>query len=107
MIYLLILGLIFYLAYTFNFAIKFNVAETHFDRKRKTLHNILIWVIPFLWIALLKTIMKPLPRYNYFKNKRNKTSGHFYESGIGFWGDSSHGTGHDHGGDSGGDSGGN
>ena len=72
---LLIGLLLFYLAYTFLFAIKFRT-NTTFTKAQRLTHNVLIWVIPFLWIFILKSILKPLTT----KEPKNND---FYESEIG------------------------
>jgi|SRR5687767_4619421 hypothetical protein len=91
---------IFYTIYTLTFALKFNDADTHFTENQKLFHNILIWLIPFFWIMVLKTVMRPVP------GESRKTKGHsrFYESGIGILGHhgihhNSDGESHDGGGD--------
>ena len=82
----LILGLlIFYIVWTLRFAIKFNKTDIYFNKGQKILHNILIWLIPFIWIMIIKTITKPTQgSVNYNKTKDKGT---FSESGIAFWGD--------------------
>jgi hypothetical protein len=46
----------------------------------------LIWLIPFFWIVIIKTMTKPTPgSVNY--NKKTKDKGTFSESGLGLWGD--------------------
>ena len=96
------LGLIFlvYLIVTLNFAIKLNKSVTHLTDNQLLLHNILIWVIPFFWIIILKAILPPTPGSSKSKKNKTKSSGGFYESGIGIWGA---GDGHDHHADGGGD----
>lgn len=91
MIYFLTILLTVYVIYTFNFAIQFNKTNTSFNENQKLLHNFLIWIIPFFWIMILKTIIKPTSGSDKFK--KNKPDAAFYESGIGIWG---HGEGHDH-----------
>lgn len=83
--YFLFVLLIIYFIWTLRYTIKFNRANSFFDKRQKLIHNVLIWVIPFLWIMILKTIMRPTPGTASLKKTKNK--GHFYESGIGFLGD--------------------
>jgi len=99
--YFLITFFIIYLAYTLNFAIKFNNAQTYLTDNQKLYHNILIWLISFFWIIIVKGIIRPTPGSGKFK--KTKSDPGFYESGIGFWG---YGEGQHHGNDSGGSDGG-
>jgi uncharacterized membrane protein len=83
--YYLLFGLLtIYFIWTLRYAIKFNKTDSFFNKRQKLIHNILIWLVPFLWIIILKTIMQPTP--GTASNKKIKDKGHFYESGIGFWG---------------------
>jgi hypothetical protein len=71
-----------YIVWTLAFAIKFNKTDNYFDKGQKRIHNVLIWLVPFIWIMIIKTITKPTPgSANY--NKTDK--GSFSESGIGIW----------------------
>jgi len=102
MVYFLITVFVIYVIYTLSFAIKLNKANTIFNGNQKLIHNILIWIIPFFWIMVIKTIMKPTPGSEKFK--KTKPNASFYESGIGIWGndssshhtDSGHGNSSDH-----------
>jgi hypothetical protein len=79
----------FYFIYTLNFAIRFNRTDTYFTRNVRLLHHVLIWLVPFFWIMIVKTLIDPTPGSHQLK-KRNP-DGSFYESGLGLWGnDSSH-----------------
>ena len=69
---------VFYFFYTISFAIDFNKKKLYFNRKQRRLHNILIWIIPFIWILALKTISKPVEDY-----KKELDPNAFHESGIG------------------------
>jgi hypothetical protein len=75
---ILAIGLIYFI-YTLRFAIKFNRKQVIFNKQQKLFHNIFIWLIPFIWIILLKTLMKPLPRSNQFKGKVNSKNTSPYE----------------------------
>ncbi len=66
-----IIVLVIYLIYTIRYANIFS-KNTIFEGKRKRLHSILIWVIPFVWIMLLKAILKRTPGSHEFENKRDK-----------------------------------
>ena len=101
MIYFLGIVFVIYFIYTLNFAIKFNRMNTIFSDNQKLIHNFLIWIIPFFWIMVIKTTLKPTPGSSKFK--KSKQDAGFYESGIGIWGhesehnngDSGHGHSHD------------
>jgi hypothetical protein len=89
MVFLIISSIVFYIAYTLHFAIQFNKTETHLSNNQILVHNILIWLIPFFWIMILKTLLRPIPRSNGYKKRKNIPG--FYESEIGVWGyDDSH-----------------
>jgi len=86
--YLLFALLIIYFIWTLRFAIKFNTTDVYFNKGQKIIHNVLIWLVPFIWIMIIKTITKPTPgSYNYDKKDR----GSFSESGIGLGDGSEHG----------------
>jgi hypothetical protein len=85
--YLLIGLLLIYVLWTLRFAIKFNKTDVYFNKTQKLIHNILIWLAPFIWIMIIKTITKSTPGSANFKKTRDK--GTFSESGIAFWGDGS------------------
>jgi len=70
-----------YIVWTLAFAIKFNKTNTGFTKGQMLIHNILIWLIPFIWIIILKTITKPIPGSGNFNKTKDK--GTFYESEIG------------------------
>ncbi len=84
--YYLLFGLLtIYFIWTMTYAIKFNRNESFFNKRQKLIHNVLIWMVPFLWIMILKIILQPTPGTASLKKTKDK--GHFYESGIGFLGD--------------------
>lgn len=83
--YLLFGLLIIYFIWTLRYAIKFNRTDSFFNKRQKLIHNVLIWVVPFLWVMILKTIIKPTPGTASYKKTKGK--GDFYESGIGFLSD--------------------
>lgn len=92
-----------YSIYTLRFALAFNrTADIYFTRKQKIIHNILIWLIPFFWIMIVKTVASPSPTTK--NSTKNRGKGNFFESGIAIWGDrddshSSHDGGHSSDGD--------
>jgi hypothetical protein len=65
-----IIVFIIYLIYTIRYAITFS-KNTIFEGKRKKLHSILIWIIPFAWIMLLKSILKRTPGSHEFQDKKD------------------------------------
>jgi hypothetical protein len=52
--------LLIYVIYTLRFFVVFR-KDVFFTRKVKLLHLILIWLIPFVWIFILKSLTKPTP----------------------------------------------
>jgi hypothetical protein len=61
----------------------------HFYSKRKKyIHLILIWAVPFLWILFLKTFAKPTPgSFRYSMKRKEKPyldENAFHESGQAF-----------------------
>lgn len=75
--YLLFVGLMVYTTWTWRFVIRFHKSDTYFDKEQKVIHNALMWLIPFLWIMIIKIIVKPRLRGEYAKPKNKDT---FYES---------------------------
>jgi hypothetical protein len=65
--YLLSLLVLFYFLYTLSYALKFNKTNIYYAGKQKLVHNIMIWLVPFLWILLLKTIDRPIGRNSVFQ----------------------------------------
>ncbi len=57
--FIFISGGVFYIIYTMIFALHFNKEDYFYTEKQKLRHNIMIWLIPFLWIIILKTIRRP------------------------------------------------
>ena len=57
---LLAVFILFYLIYTIRYTIVFS-KNNFFTGRRKIFHLIMIWLIPFLWTLLLKTVIKPTP----------------------------------------------
>src|SRR5882757_1056693 len=91
MIYFLIIVFVVYFIYTLNFAIKLNRTNTVFSDNQKLLHNFFIWIVPFFWIMIIKTMTQSTPGSDKFK-KTSLDSG-FHENGIGIYG---HDDGHHH-----------
>ena len=59
MICILLVAFLVYIVYTLWFVIKFNKTDLIFDRRQRLTHNILVWLIPFLWIMIIKSMTKP------------------------------------------------
>ena len=92
MVYVQTILFIVYFLYTLTFAFKLNKVDNNvFTDNQRLLHNVLIWLIPFFWIMIVKSMVKPTSGSSKFKSSR-KNSG-FYESRIGFFG---HDEGHHH-----------
>ncbi len=69
--YTLLIGLfIFYVVYSFKYTFIFK-KNTFFIGKKRTFHFIMIWLIPFVWILLLKTLFKPTPGSHAFIDKKD------------------------------------
>ena len=81
---LIIILTVFYIVYTIRFSLAFkkNVLLTG---RLKTFHFFMFWIIPFIWILILKSVMKSTPGSYEFEDKKNLES--FTESGIGIWAD--------------------
>ena len=52
--------IIFYLIYTVRYSLKLNKSIL-FSKRLRYFHLVMIWVVPFLWIFLLKNITKSAP----------------------------------------------
>jgi hypothetical protein len=61
---------IFYLAYTIKYSITFSKSIL-FSKKLKTLHIFLFFLIPFIWIILLKELSKSSLGSYEFLDKRD------------------------------------
>jgi hypothetical protein len=64
----LIVIAIFYLAHTIKYSITFSKSIL-FSKKLKILHIFLFFLIPFIWIILLKELSKSTPSSYEFPNK--------------------------------------
>ena len=85
-----ILFCVFYFLYTLRFAIVFNQKDVFFSGRLKLLHNIGIWLVPFIWIAVLKQLSKPTLGSHQFRKKKPGEDDYSLESGSGGdYGDSS------------------
>jgi hypothetical protein len=60
----------YYLIYTIRYAIIFK-KNSFFTGGRKTFHAIMIWLFPFVWISVLKSILKPTPGSYVFQDKKD------------------------------------
>jgi hypothetical protein len=79
---------IFYFVYTIRYLIQFS-AKNYFTGRLKTFHILMLWLVPFIWIILLKSLFKPTPGSYEFINKEEPDS--LTESGLDVWTDSSTG----------------
>lgn len=73
---------VFYVVYTLRFSIVFR-RNILFSGVIRTFHLIMFWLIPFVWIFILKSVMKSTPGSAHFPNKENPESS--TESGLGIW----------------------
>ncbi|MBC7451684.1 MAG: hypothetical protein H7259_09370 [Cytophagales bacterium] len=64
----------FYIVYTLAFTLTLHKSFIYYTKGQKTVHTVLIWMIPFLWILLLKYIDKPVSLKQY-TNDSNSTGG--------------------------------
>ena len=62
--------LIIYLIYTVKYAKKLE-KNILFSKRLKILHGILIWLLPFVWILLIKIFTKPTPGSYKVENKKD------------------------------------
>jgi hypothetical protein len=80
---------IVYFVYTIRYLLFFN-RSNYFTGRLKVFHILMIWLVPFLWIILLKNLFKPTPgSYKYLDNKEPDS---LTESSLGIWIDQSTGT---------------
>jgi hypothetical protein len=70
---ILIAFAMFYLTYTLIYSFVF-IKNKYFSGRKKIIHFILIWAIPFLWILLIKSFLKPVPGSAEFHNKKDSES---------------------------------
>jgi hypothetical protein len=87
-IFILSVILMVYFIYTIRYLIQFNRSD-YFTGRLKSLHIVLIWLIPFVWIILLKNLFKTTPGSHQFGDKKGPDS--LSESGLGIWIDQSTG----------------
>ena len=62
--------LILYLIITIKYSIVFK-KNTYFKGRRRKFHAIMIWLFPFVWIAILKSFLKPTPGSVEFLDKKD------------------------------------
>lgn len=80
---IIILLLCVHAIYTLDYSIKFYKTDKFYSKRQKLVHLMLIWLIPFLWIMLLKAIATPtLGSSHHDKHDREENTG-FFESGKG------------------------
>ncbi|MCD6068312.1 MAG: hypothetical protein K0S33_3138 [Bacteroidetes bacterium] len=61
-----------YFIYSLKYSQEFYKTDTFYSKRQKTIHLILIWLLPFLWALLLKSMNRPLPdRLNKTSNESN------------------------------------
>ncbi len=62
--------LIYYFIYSLKYSIIFKKNSFYIGR-RKVFHYIMIWLFPFVWISILKSILKPTPGSYSYHDKKN------------------------------------
>jgi hypothetical protein len=77
-----------YIIYTIRYLIHFK-RSNYFTGGLKIFHILMIWLIPFIWIILLKSLFKPTLGSYQFVDKKEPDS--LTESGLGIWIDPSTG----------------
>ena len=82
---ILIVLTLFYFVYTIRYSITFK-KNILFTGYLKTFHLFMIWLVPFIWILMLKSLTKSTPGSHEFENKKTTVS--FTEGGLGVWVDS-------------------
>lgn len=60
---------IVYIIYSIRYSIQF-CRSNYFTGGLKGFHMLMIWLIPFIWIILLKTLFKPIQGSYQFNNKK-------------------------------------
>jgi hypothetical protein len=83
-----IIGIV-YIIYTIRYLILFN-QKGYFAGRLKMFHILMMWLIPFIWIILLKNLFKPTPGSYHFIDKKDPDT--LTECGLGIWIDNSTGT---------------
>lgn len=73
---------IFYFVYTFRYFRSFKKTQL-FGAKLKTFHLIMIWLIPFVWVLILKALSKSAPGSHEIENKEDPKP--FSRSGGTMW----------------------
>ena len=80
-IFFILLG-VFYFIYTLSYALQFyKTAHRVFAKREKLINSILIWIIPFVWIVILKTMLKPSIGINYGKRKLRSSTNEGHDFG--------------------------
>jgi hypothetical protein len=64
--------------YTLRFAIRFNKTHVPFTKTQVIIHNIMIWVVPFIWIVIIGGMIKSIP--GSYREKKDKGEHEFYDS---------------------------
>lgn len=67
----LAIAFIFYLIFTIRYFLAFKKNHTIFAGKIKIFHLVMMWVIPFFWILILKSLTKPTPGSYEVEKKEN------------------------------------
>jgi hypothetical protein len=73
--------LLFYVLHTLSYAIYFSkTSKNLFDKKQRRFHLIMMWLIPFFWIAHLKTKINQLNSYGNSKKQTESDYSNFSDN---------------------------
>ena len=53
------------------------------DNHKKRINIVLLWLVPFIWYWIIKSILKPTPGSSEFIDEEKRQSGQYFESGLG------------------------
>jgi len=73
---------VFYVVYTLRFSLHF-YKSILFNGLVKGFHLTMFWLVPFIWIYLVKNLIKPTPGSREFEHKESPESS--TECGLGIW----------------------
>lgn len=79
---ILILAILCYLYYTSKIQVRI-IKTIYFSKNQKILNSVFIWIVPFIWGFIVKSILKQKPSGTITKEQRKTDPSNFYESNIG------------------------
>ena len=81
----IILLLVFYVLHTLSYAIYFSkTSKKLFDKKQRGFHLLIMWIVPFYWIAHLKATINQLNSYGSSKREVKTDYSNFVDNRT-FW----------------------